>query len=69
MVEDGVKEGGKWGSSQEQGGRGRSAVGRAEFFEVWRAVSCCSSERPRWRTGLDLSCGKSFDEPIPTLMT
>src|SRR5271157_4456632 len=44
MVEDGVKEGGKWGSSQEQGGRGRSAVGRAEFFEVWRYVAYVTDE-------------------------
>ena len=62
MVEDGVKEGAKWGWSQEQGGRGRSAVSRAEFSSCGRAVSWRSSEQPRWRTELELSGGKSFDD-------
>ena len=50
------------GSGQERGGRGRSAVNRAEFASCGRAVSCGSIEQPWWRTELDLSSSKSFDD-------
>ena len=44
------------------GRRGRSAVNRAEFSSCGRAVSCRSSDPQWWRTELDLSSGKSFDD-------
>src|SRR6266851_1387676 len=62
MVENGVTESGKQGWGQEQGGRGRSAVNRAKFWSCGRGVSCGSSDQLRWRTELDLSSGKSFDD-------
>src|ERR1700691_1274308 len=62
MVEDGEVQGAEKGSGQERGGRGRSAVNRAEFSSCGGAVSCRSCEQPWWRTELDLSCGKSFDD-------
>ena len=54
--------GGEVGSGQEQGGRGQSAVNRAEFSSCGGAVSCRSSDQAWWRTELDLSSGKSFDD-------
>ena len=62
MVENGVTEGAKQGSGQEQGGRGRSAVNRAKFSSCGRGVSCGSSDQPWGRTELELSSGKSFDD-------
>jgi hypothetical protein len=38
LVEDGVKEGAKYGSGQEQGGRERSAVSRAGFSSCGRTL-------------------------------
>jgi hypothetical protein len=61
MAENGVTEGAKQGSGQRQGGLGRSAVNRAEFSSCGRATSCSTSDRCRWRTELELSSGKSFD--------
>ena len=37
-------------------------MNRAEFSSCGEAVSSCSCEQPWWRTELDLSCGKSFDD-------
>jgi hypothetical protein len=62
MVEDGVKEGAQRGSGQEPGGRGRSAVNRAEFSSCGPAVSCGKRDRLWWRTELELSSGESFDD-------
>src|SRR5260370_15741844 len=62
MVEDDVRKDADWGSGQEQGGRGRRAVKRAEFSSCGRAVSCCSRDQQWWRTELDLSSGESFDD-------
>ena len=62
MVEHDVRKDAQWGSDQEQGGRGRSAGNRAEFSSCGRAVSCRRSDQPWWRTELDLSSGKSFDD-------
>src|ERR1700733_11483172 len=62
MVEDGEVQGAEKGSGEERGGRWRSAVNRAEFSNCGEAVSCRSCEQPWWRTELDLSCGKSFDD-------
>ena len=49
------------GSGQEQGGRGRRAVNRAEVSSCGPVVSCGSSDQ-RWRAELELSSGKSFDD-------
>ncbi len=38
------------------------AVNRAEFSSCGEAVSWRSCEQPWWRTELDLSSGKSFDD-------
>lgn len=54
------ERGAKYGSGQEQGGRGRSAVSRAAF-ELWANPSCSLSHQQRRRTELDLSSGKAFD--------
>jgi hypothetical protein len=62
MVENGVTGGAKWGSGEEQGGGGRSAVNRAEFASCGKAVSCRSGDPQGWRTELDLSSGKVFDD-------
>jgi hypothetical protein len=46
-------------------GAGRTGAERGEpcgIFELWRAVSCRSSDQQWWRTELDLSSGKSFDD-------
>jgi len=62
MVENGVTEGAKLESGQGQGGRGRSAVNRAEFSSCGRAISCSISDQQWWRTELELSSAKSFDD-------
>jgi hypothetical protein len=46
-------------------GAGRRRAERGEpcrVFELWGAVSCCSSDQRWWRTELELSSGKSFDD-------
>ena len=62
MVKNGGIQGAKWGSGQERGGRRQSAVNRAEFSSCGEVISCRSCEQPWWRTELDLSSGKSFDD-------
>jgi hypothetical protein len=52
----------EWGWGQEQGGRGRGAVSRAEVSSCARAVSWRSSDQQWWRTELELSSSKSFDD-------
>ena len=64
-----IMDGGKrWDTGREVGmrsGAGRTGAERGEpcrVFELWRRASCRSCEQPWWRTELDLSCGKSFDD-------
>ena len=54
--------GGEVGIGSGAGGRRRSAVNRAEFSSCGRAVSCGSIDQQWWRTELDLSSSKSFDD-------
>ena len=62
---DGEKGGEGEGEVGIGSGAGRTGAERGEpcsVFELGQAVSCCSSEQAWWRTKLDLSSGKSFDD-------
>jgi len=61
MAENGVTED-AGGIGSGAGGRGRRAVNRAEFSSCGRAISCGISDQHWWRTKLELSSGKSFDD-------
>jgi hypothetical protein len=50
------------GSGQEAGRRGAERGEPCRVCELWGAVSCRSSDPQWWRTELDLSSGKSFDD-------
>ncbi len=62
IVEHDVRKDAQWGSDQEQGGRVRGAGNRAEVSSCGRGVSFRSSDQQGWRTELDLSSGKAFDD-------